>query len=171
MSTGRIGTSNIVCAAHRAQMSLASSFPDEANSFVSASNQGFRRAMNNIVIFPGSSRRRSPLAIERTGELTSDDGRAFGIAARHGWLTHDLNVLARELEHLLEQDAESAAERIGLPEAFLCGFAFGRGLGSDVGSPWTAPDLRHCAHSGTALADDPFSWDLETLSEPELEGA
>jgi hypothetical protein len=132
--------------------------------------------MNNIVAFPTlartSDRRsdlRSALAAERAERFTAEEGRAFGVAALHGWLSHDLCVLARDLEQFLRVDAGTAAARIGLPTGFVWGFAVGCGLveadqGDSRGMQDREQDPPQFRDPVSGLDEDQFHWDHETWS-------
>ena len=117
--------------------------------------------MTNVVLFPS---RPGPVEAPHAGSsavpvsASPADGRAFAIAASHGWLTPGLAELARQLDLALAAATPAeAAATLGLPLAFVSGFARSRdGTIGSAGTPFRLSTQLSLTADG--LSEDTFYW-------------
>jgi hypothetical protein len=117
--------------------------------------------MTNVVLFPS---RPGPGEAPHTASssipvsASPADGRVFAVAASHGWLAPGLGALAERLDmELTSASPADSAARLGLPLAFVIGFAQSREATTEAsGTAFRLSTQMSLTEDG--LSEDTFYW-------------
>jgi hypothetical protein len=117
--------------------------------------------MTNVVLFPSHpGPGEAPHAARSAIPVSASpaDGRIFAAAACHGWLAPGLAVLAERLDmELASAPPAEVAARLGLPLAFVIGFAQSReGATGPLGTAFRLSTQMSLTEDG--LSEDTFYW-------------